>query len=107
MYLSSFLGRTVTHVHDENHQTVFKYSDFSMIFLNAIEVTQKLDLFVGHKFLYIQKYPDKVYFHFSGALSFGMKINSGAGSIPHFIMLKNKEKEVLLRMDDGKTFEGI
>lgn len=107
MYLSSFLGRTVSNVIVEDKHTVFKFSEFSMIFLSAVETRDNLERFVGQKFLYIQKYPEVVYFHFSGTINFWLKIDSNLGTVPQFIMLKNKDKEVLLRVDDGKTFEGI
>lgn len=106
IYLSSFLGRTVSHVNCEEKHLVFRFSDFSMVFLTGVESSGAYEQFLGQKFLYIQKHGDLAFFHFSSALFFSVKMDSGPG-IPQYIMLRNKDKEVLLRLDDGKTYEGV
>lgn len=79
-----------------------------MIFLSKLDSSHGMfSEFIGQKFLYVQKHDNLVYFHFSNSLHFSVKIDSHEESFPQYIMLKNKEREVLLRIDDGKTFEGV
>lgn len=108
LYLSSFFGRTVTHITAENQHVVFRFMDFSMIFLAGLEShVSPLDHFVGEKFLYIQRHSENVFFHFSNSLHFSVRIEVETIGVPQYIMLRNKNQELLLRLADGKTFDGL
>ena len=105
LYLSAFFGRTVTHVSMDD-KTILKFSDFSMIFLTRIDYfSDSLNNFVGQKFLYIQKHDNSVHFHFSSELYLSVEVDPSSDNFPQYMMLRSKEKEMVLRIDDGKAFD--
>lgn len=104
LYLSSFFGRTVSHVIIKSEITL-KFSDFSIVFPKMIYGnTETFETLLGQKFLYIQKQKDAVYFHFSSAQYVTFPLNVAGDKK---IRLVNKEKETVLKIDDEFEFENI
>jgi hypothetical protein len=107
LYLSAFYGRTVSHINVEEHM-ILVFADFSMSFISKVEfVSHPLLYFVGQKFLYIQKNGMSVHFHFTSNLYLTIRIGGSSCESPQLIKLQNREKEVIMRIDDGTVFEGV
>lgn len=107
LYLSAFFGRTVSNVALDKHPTI-KFSEYSMEFLTRLESSNDHLLnFVGSKFLYIQKHHELIHFHFSSDLYFSVRVDPSSDTPFQHLKLKNKEMEVVIRLNDQKAFEGV
>jgi hypothetical protein len=105
LYLSAFFGRTISDVSIDDNITL-EFSEFSITFFTKIEfVSHSLNDFKGLKFLYIQKNGENVVFHFSE--NHRIVTNVIEGQSDQYLKLSNKDRETLIRLDDGKVFESI
>ena len=97
LYLSSFFGRSVSHVIEEQHLEI-RFADFSIVFNSDVRgSTDTYETLIGQKLLYIQKFRDEVRFHFSTSQFLVMPIRNKGESV----ILKNNGKQVVLVLDES------